>query len=457
MKTIGRYIIKGLLGRGGMGRVLKVELPVVGKIAALKILDPDPLLTRLIGFETLRRLFIREAATLARLQHPNIVSVNDFENQADVIYYVMDYYANNLGVLMGETYIVEEPSRRLGADKALFYTRQILEGLACLHDAGIIHRDIKPYNLLIAADDSIKICDFGLSRLRGERYAGPPNIKVGSPYYAAPEQMEDPDGVDPTVDLYAVGVILYRMLTGQLPMDKTIPPSRLHQDLDKQWDHFILKALAPEPAARFSDAVTMGKALDDLADHWQALKEKLCALPHLPPAAEPTQLTSAKEKSTLRSSPTKIAPKAARDQFGLDKLWRPAAYAQNQFSTPAPKIVHDHHPELIWQQGGSNYPVTWHQAQTYVDGLNREQYCGISHWRLPTTPELMTLLQPVAENVALCLPTLFAVRQQRLWSCDRRSFTAAYFVDATLGFVGWQDFSAPCYVRGVCAAIFSAI
>lgn len=460
MKTIGRYIIKGLLGRGGMGRVLKVELPVIGKIAALKVLDPDPLLAKLVGFETLRRLFIREAATLARLQHPNIIGINDFENQADITYYVMDYFANNLGVMMGESYILEAPSRRLGADKALNYTRQILEGLACLHDANIIHRDIKPYNLLITSGDTVRICDFGLSRLRGERderYAGPANIKVGSPYYAAPEQEADPDNVDPTADLYAVGVILYRMLTGQLPIGTPKPPSRLHQDLDAHWDRFILKAMALDPPSRFRDAETMRRALDDLADHWQTQKEKTCALPQVPKADEPPSPPAAQGTRTVRSSPVKLAPKEAAAVFSLDKLWRPIVYSQNQFSTATTLSVLDRHTGLIWQRGGSNYAVTWHQAQIYIDGLNREQFCGISHWRLPTAEELVTLLHPVAENIALCIPSQFAERQQRLWSCDRRSFTAAYFVDATLGFVGWQDFSAPCYVRAVCAAIFSAI
>lgn len=457
MKTIGRYVIKGLLGRGGMGRVLKVELPVIGKIAALKVLDPDPLVARLVGFETLRRLFIREAATLARLQHPNIVGVNDFENQTDLTYYVMDYLANNLGVMMGESYIVEAPSRRIGADKALHYTRQILEGLACLHDAGIIHRDIKPYNLLITSDDAIKICDFGLSRIRGERYAGPTNIKVGSPYYAAPEQTENPDSVDPTADLYAVGVILYRMLTGQLPMEKPIPPSQLYRDLDETWDRFILKAMAVESQSRFSNAVAMRRALDKLTDHWSQQKAKTCALPQVSEAPEPPSPPATPEKIALRSSPVKVAASEAKQQFGLDNLWRPVLYTRNQFSPDAPNTVRDGYTGLVWQQGGSNYPVGWHRAQAYIDGLNREQYCGISHWRLPTTVELMTLLEPLPEDTALCIPSLFAERQQRLWSCDRRSYTAAYFVDATLGFVGWQDFSAPCYVRAVCADIFAAI
>lgn len=457
MKTIGRYVIKGLLGRGGMGRVLKVELPIIGRIAALKLLDPDPLLAKLIGADALKQLFIQEAVTMARLQHPHIVGINDFESQAEITYYVMDYFANNLGVMMGESYKVEEPSRKLGVDKALSYTRQVLEGLACLHDAGIIHRDIKPYNLLITSDDSIKICDFGLSRLRGERYGGPANIKVGSPYYAAPEQADDPDGVDPAADLYAVGVILYRMLTGQLPMGNPTPPSRLHQDLDGHWDSFVFKAMAPDPHLRFADAESMRRALDDLADHWQDQKERTCALPPVSETAETVGHPAAQRNSTLRSSPLKLPPKEAMTAFGLDKLWRPARYPRNHFSSVSRDIVRDHHTGLLWQHSGSNYAVTWHQAQAYIEELNREQYCGISHWRLPTTEELITLLRPPPEDTALCLPPLFNERQQRLWSCDRRSYTSAYFVDASLGFVGWQDFSAPAYVRAVCEAIFSAI
>lgn len=226
-----------------MGKVFLVELPPIGKIAALKLFSPDTMLAKLMGRETLRDLFIREAATLALLRHPHVVGIHDVDEVNGDPFFVMDYYADNLGALIGEHYMVERETRTMRIDRALAYTRQTLEGLACLHDAGIIHRDIKPYNLLLTPWDTIRICDFGLSKLRGEPFRGPANLNVGSPFYAAPEQEKNPDQAGPATDLYPVGVMLYRMLTGRLPSEAPFssafrPPSHLNPDLDDHWDQW---------------------------------------------------------------------------------------------------------------------------------------------------------------------------------------------------------------------------
>jgi len=245
LKKVGKYKICGLLGRGSMGKVYKVEMPVIGKISALKLLDPNPLLVDLLGAETIQKLFISEAITMASLRHPNIVKIWDFDETKGKPFYTMEYYGNNLGTIIGETYKTEKPSRIIKIDKAIDYTRQTLSGLACLHSAGVVHRDIKPYNILLTDDDTVKICDFGLSKLRGESYSGPSNLKVGSPWYAAPEQEDEPDRVDFSADIYSAGIMLYRMLTGSLPMEEFNPPSKINPDLDETWDAFIQKAIAP--------------------------------------------------------------------------------------------------------------------------------------------------------------------------------------------------------------------
>jgi serine/threonine-protein kinase len=232
MKKIGKYEICGLLGKGGMGRVYKVRIPLIGKVVALKLLWPHPVLMHLMGEEKVKSDFVTEAETMASLRHPHIVSVWDFHDSDELTFFVMEYYCNNLGLMMGETYRVEEPSRPLSVDKAIHYSRQVLRGLSRLHEAKIIHRDIKPYNMLITDEDTIKISDFGLSKLRGESFRGPSNLKVGSPYYAAPEQEEDPDQVDARADIYPVGVMLYRMLTGSLPIEPSKKLSQCNPDLD---------------------------------------------------------------------------------------------------------------------------------------------------------------------------------------------------------------------------------
>ena len=449
MKRIGHYTIRGLLGRGGMGKVFKVELPVVGKIAALKLLDPDPVLGKLLGMPKLRDLFLAEAKTLAGLNHPHIVDLHDFDEDQGKPFYVMAYYANNLGTLIGESYRTEQPSRTIRADKALDYIRQTLEGLSCLHDAGIVHRDIKPFNLLVTELDSIKICDFGLSKLRGERFSGPSQLNVGSPFYAAPEQEKSPDAAGPEADLYPLGVMLYRMLTGRLP--KHPPhhpdyqkPSRLNMDLDAFWDHFITKATAVAPKERFAHAGEMLQALQDLSGHWEQTKEQACELP----VTEAPR--SGSHPSKRRSAPIKVPPPEAVQRFGLDPLWRPLTYTVPRHQTPGADLVLDLTTGLLWQRSGSRYPCNWLQAKSYVHSLNVKKFADRDSWRLPTIDELVTLLRPSPQLQDLCIAPLFDATQRWLWSADRRSFVAAYYVDVQLGFVGWQDLSAPYYARAVC-------
>lgn len=454
MKKIGRYIIQGLLGRGGMGKVFKVKLPIIDKIAALKILDPDPLVAQLMGMEKLRTLFIHEAVTMAGLNHPNIVAVYDFDEHDGKPFFVMDYYPNNLGNIMGECYIVEQPSRRISVDKALDYTLQTLNGLDCLHDAGILHRDIKPFNLLVTAQNIVKICDFGLSKLRNEAFTGPANLNMGSPYYAAPEQESNPAGVDVRTDLYPLGVMFYRMLTSRLPYlndtgEDYLPPSKMNPDLDARWDDFFTMAIARRPSLRFADAGTMKKSLMDLQSHWQKSKEMSCARPDL--FADTPQPAPVKLVSKLRQTPCKIRPKQAVKRFNLDTLWQPRMYTHNHFVNATDKSLEDQATNLTWQKSGSHYPRTWKEAHQYIQQLNEDGYSGHKNWRIPTVHELVTLLKPSAHGTALCIEPVFDQTQRWIWSIDRRSYVSAYYVDIELGFVGWQDFSAPFYVRAVCS------
>lgn len=452
MRSVGRYMIRGLLGRGLMARVYKVSLPVIGKIAALKLLDPDDMLAAVMGRRKLHDRFISEARAMASLNHPNIVAVHDFDLDHDTPFYVMDFFPGNLGDMIGESYRIGNPSRIIDTDKALDYTRQTLSGLACLHDAGIIHRDIKPFNLLITAQDTVRIGDFGMSRLRGETFGGPDNLRVGSPFYAAPEQEHSADAAGPAADLYAVGVMLYRMLTGRLPaLDIRYgayhPPARLNPDLDDAWDGFLARALAPNPESRFAGAPEMLKALDELQGHWQRNKERICRLRGPEPAVNDT-----KAAVSPRSSPLKVRPAEAQAVFGLGSLWRPQRYVANELALFSGGVVADRATGLVWQQSGSPCPRDRDSAFEYVARLCENRFGGYENWRLPTIDELITLLRPPPRIRDLCVDPVFDPAQCRIWSADRRSFIAAYYVDTVLGFVGWQDFSAPFHVRAVCSA-----
>jgi serine/threonine-protein kinase len=446
MKKIGKYEICGLLGKGGMGIVYKARVPVIGKVVALKLLSPHPNLVELLGKEEIRRSFVTEATTMASLRHPHIVAVWDFHDSDNLTFFVMEYYCNNLGLVIGETYRVEEPSRVLSVDKAIHYTRQTLVGLSRLHEAEIIHRDIKPYNILITDEDRVKITDFGLSKLRGETFHGPSNLRVGSPYYAAPEQEEDPDQVDARADIYPVGVMLYRMLTGTLPIKPFKRLSQSNQDLGADWDAFIDKAIATDRQKRFASAKNMLDAFDELNLAWEEKKEKVCRMPEMP---TPKRIRSRKTKKRLRAQGIKVAPREAQKVFEVDKLWRPIEYMANDLRLNPEGTVTDTSSSLVWQQAGSDHLVTWYDAHKYIQQLNQVRFAGRANWRLPTVNELISLITEVPRAVDLCIEPIFDEDKRWLWTSDRRSFVAAWYVSLDLGYVSWQDFTCYYFVRAV--------
>jgi serine/threonine protein kinase len=450
---IGRYEVCGMLGRGGMSRVYKVKVPVIGKIAALKILSPDPLLAKLMAAAKLRELFINEAMIMADLRHLNIVDVWDFDEADGSLFYVMEYYCNNLGIMIGETYRTEKSSRIIRLDKAIHYTLQILAGLARMHHAGIVHRDIKPFNILVTEQDMVKIGDFGLSKMRGETFEGPRNLNVGSPYYAAPEQEQDPDNVDFSADIYPVGVMLYRMLTGELPPeDRTSMkmPSHFNPDLDEKWDRFILDALNPDRYQRFSGAKEMMEELEYLSILWQRKKENVCKISDLLNSAESKNNFSRKINLFQRYESIKVCPSNAKDIFGLDDLWRPLEYTDNDFINNLDGTITDTATGLVWEQSGCPYPLNRQQAQNYMERLNKDKFAGRNCWRLPTVNEIMSLLTQTPHGQDFCIEPLFDQTQKWLWSSDLRSFMAAWYVNVELGFIAWHDFTGYYYARGVC-------
>jgi serine/threonine protein kinase len=446
MKHIGKYQIRGLLGRGRMGKIFKVQHPLIGKIFALKLLDPDPLLVELMGRNKITAMFKSEAITIAGLRHPNIVEILDYDEFEDKPFYLMEYYVNNLGIVIGETFRTEQASRTLKIENAIRYISQTLDALKCMHQAGIIHRDIKPHNLLLTDHDTVKVCDFGLSKLRGEEFDGPSSLKFGSAWYAPPEQEEDPNRVDASADLYAVGITMYRMLTGVLPEDKYLPIGRFNADLDASWDDFIRKAIARRPQKRYLSAAEMLTDLQLLAAGWEAKKEQICLLPQ---TEKTGRSAPAATRLIPRSSCIKIRPRDAKKTFALDDLWRPARFLPNDFEIHSNGTITDRATGLVWQQSGSEFPVTWPQARIYIETLNSSRFAAGSTWRLPTIDELTTLLTEFPHSEDYCIEPIFDRTQKSIWSCDRRSFTAAWYVSIDMGYVAWQDFTGYYHVRAV--------
>jgi len=231
------------LGRGGMGVVYKARQKSLDRVVALKILAPEK-----ENAPQFAERFSREAKTLAKLNHPNIVTVHDFGETNGMFYLVMEFVDGvNLRQMMRD--------RRLLPEEALAIVPPVCQALQYAHDQGIVHRDIKPDNLLLDKQGRVKIADFGIAKILGRSAPGAGETRevLGTPRYMAPEQVQQPQRVDHRADIYSLGIVLYEMLTGELPATKLQPPSKKVQ-MDVRIDEIVLRALEQEPELRFQTA-----------------------------------------------------------------------------------------------------------------------------------------------------------------------------------------------------------
>jgi serine/threonine protein kinase len=245
------------IGKGGMGAVYKARQKELDRVVALKILPPA--ISEAPGFA---ERFTREAKALAKLSHPGIVTIHDFGRADGLFYFVMEFVDGmNLRQLMA--------GGRVSPREALAIVPEICDALQFAHDHGIVHRDIKPANVLIDRRGRVKVADFGLAKLvedgaeaaataaKGDAEANPALTEagkaMGTPSYMAPEQKLRPEEVDHRADIYALGVVFYELLTGELPGPRLQPPSRKVQ-IDVRLDEIVLRALEKEPAFRYQQA-----------------------------------------------------------------------------------------------------------------------------------------------------------------------------------------------------------
>jgi serine/threonine protein kinase len=238
--------IIGAIGRGGMGTVYKARQPQLDRLVALKILSPE--LSRDPAFA---ERFSREAKALARLNHPNIVTVYDFGKSGAFYFFIMELVD---GLSLWQ---MEQAKKPLAPEEALAIIPKICDALQYAHEQGIVHRDIKPANILLDKKGGVKIADFGLAKLLGAETRGmgltQAQAAMGTPHYMAPEQWEKPLTVDHRADIYSLGVVFYEMLTGELPLGRFPSPSRKVQ-MDVRLDEIVLRALEKEPALRYQQA-----------------------------------------------------------------------------------------------------------------------------------------------------------------------------------------------------------
>jgi serine/threonine-protein kinase len=259
----GRYRIQRKLGAGGMADVYLAEDQELGRRVAIKILNG-----RHANDDQFIERFRREAKNAAALNHPSIVSIYDRGEAEDTYYIAMEY-------LDGRT--LKELIVGRGAapiNVAIEYARQILSALRFAHRHGIVHRDIKPHNVLVDGDGRVKVTDFGIARAGASQMTETGSI-VGTAHYLSPEQARGGE-VDQRSDLYSLGIVLYELLTGKTPFEGDTPveiamkhlsnapkpPSKLRPDIPRELDMVVLRALAKDPGDRYQSADEMEADLE---------------------------------------------------------------------------------------------------------------------------------------------------------------------------------------------------
>ena len=254
-RTVGPYDLEGLLGQGGFAWVFRGR-ELDGSPVAVKVLMP-----RYAGDPQFERRFRNEAETAAQLRHPNIIRIRFVARSGNYVYFGMDLCADSLAArLQREGPLPEADIVRIAGDVA--------QGLGFAHAQGVIHRDLKPDNILLHADGSAVISDFGIARaLSGYVASTGVNMTIGTPQYLSPEQAQGRP-LDARVDLYALGVTLFKAATGEVPftssdwfelarmhVEDTPPPLRKKRpELSKRFERVVMKCLAKHPDDRYRDA-----------------------------------------------------------------------------------------------------------------------------------------------------------------------------------------------------------
>jgi beta-lactam-binding protein with PASTA domain/predicted Ser/Thr protein kinase len=280
----GRYRLESVVGTGGMATVWRAMDESLGRVVAIKMLAE-----RYSEDESFVERFRREAQSAAGLNHPNIVSIYD-RGEADGSYYIAMEYLDGRSL---KDEIVEDGP--LPAPRAIDYALQILQALRFAHRNGVVHRDIKPDNIIVGRDRRLKVTDFGIARAGASQMTEVGSI-IGTAQYLSPEQARGQQ-VRPPADLYSLGVVLYEMLTGRVPFDgdsavaiamkhvseNPRPPRELNPSIPPALEQVVLRALAKDPALRYQSAEDMAADLErvrrgaSVAHETQALTQVLAA------------------------------------------------------------------------------------------------------------------------------------------------------------------------------------
>jgi predicted Ser/Thr protein kinase len=333
---INRYEIQGLIARGGMGRIYLARDPNTGRLVVIKLLDAT------LESSEVRDRFDREAKSLASLSHPSIVHIYDYGNYQESPFIVMEY-------VRGET--LEEKIKRRArqslSDK-LGLMSELCAGLAHAHQSGIIHRDVKPANLMVDQDDRLKILDFGIARVadsnltRVQTSGGWSKLQIGTPGYMSPEQTRG-DEIDHRTDVFSVGAVCYELLSyreafpGATPKEieakvMRTPPEPLRvqvPDLEPEIDQILARAMARDPNDRYQDAAALEEAFERCRERLDPSGTAVSSRRPTPPA------TAASKPPGSRADATYARATAAFEEKAFDVARRLALEALAEDSAHA--------------------------------------------------------------------------------------------------------------------------
>jgi serine/threonine-protein kinase len=339
----GRYRLESLLGEGGMGVVYRARHVLIDRVVALKLIRPD-----LRGETHLRAWMLREARAANRVDHAHIVDIHDVgETEEGELYLVMEY-------LTGASLSSEIAKGMMPLTRAVDILEQMTAALSRAHDLGVVHRDLKSDNIMLTVRggrrDFVKILDFGLAALARDPRLAPKGAVFGTPEYMSPEQARGDDAM-PVSDLYALGILFYEMVTGQLPfrshdrdtlleLQKTgvaPKPTLLRKDLPEAAEKIILRLLEKDPRRRFTDGHHLSEELKALqrtlpSTTWdgQQQADAPAAAPPPPPAPTPGVVDWSRRaayfaRMVARAYPSGRAPQDVQE--ASDRIWDLSARA----------------------------------------------------------------------------------------------------------------------------------
>ncbi len=264
IEKLGRYVIVEEIGQGAMGVVYKAVDPLIDRTVAIKTINLDLSKEELENFE---KRFQREVQSAGKLNHPNIVTVYDVGRTEGVAYMAMEFLEGK------ELREILDSGVVLPIEKISHIASQVADGLGFAHERGIVHRDVKPANVMVMKNGLVKITDFGIAQMSSASRTMS-GMVMGSPKYMSPEQVVG-QAVDGRSDIFSLAVVLYEMLTGKTPFsgdnisaimyqilnDEPIPPKAFNQSIPDSINYIVLKALAKHPDKRYQNAKDMARDL----------------------------------------------------------------------------------------------------------------------------------------------------------------------------------------------------